>query len=134
MLKKKKNTGDQMGWAIAHLQFYVATLQWCDDWRGEAGTTGTPARTTEDLSMRACTGLAKGGLSRQTSLDSLSQQTSLDSLSRRRILYRDRVGSPCVAIGVFSVATRFWVVGVFVSRHNFGVMTVVLHCGFSYVL
>ena len=29
--------------------------------------------------------------------------------------------------------TGFWAVRVFVSRHNFGVAIVVLHCGFSYV-
>ena len=62
--KKKKNAGDQMGWATAHLQFCVATLQWCDDRRGAAHKTGTPTRTTEDLSMRA-----HGGLPREACRD-----------------------------------------------------------------
>ena len=31
----------------------------------------------------------------------------------RIFLYRDRVGSPCVAIGVFSVAIEFWAIEAF---------------------
>ena len=38
----------------------------------------------------------------------------------------DRVGSPCVAIRVFRVTEGFWVAGVFVSRHSFGVATMML--------
>ena len=67
--EKKKGTWDQMGWATAHFQFCVATLQWCRDWRGAAYTAGASVNTTKDLRTR---GRARGGLSQQTSLGSLS--------------------------------------------------------------
>ena len=73
--EKKIGVGDQMGWATAHFQFCVMTLQWCRDRRGAAYTAGTSTRMTEDLRSSA-QGSARGGLSRQTSLGSLSQQTS----------------------------------------------------------
>ena len=31
---KGKSTRDQMGWATAHFQFWVATQRWCRDSRG----------------------------------------------------------------------------------------------------
>ena len=58
--KKKKNAGDQMEWATAHFQFYVATLQWCRDKRGAAHATDTSALTIEDL--RACVRACQGRL------------------------------------------------------------------------
>ena len=48
-----------MGWATAHFQFCVVTLQWCRDGRGAAHTTGESVRTTEDL--RASAGLPREG-------------------------------------------------------------------------
>ena len=65
---------DLMGWAIAHFQFCVSTLQWCRDRRGAVCTTGSPACTAEDLPARAGGGgRSRGGLSQQTSLGSLSR-------------------------------------------------------------
>ena len=45
-----------MGWATAHFQFCVATLQWCRDMRGAAYTASASTRTTEHLCARACHG------------------------------------------------------------------------------
>ena len=48
--KRKKNSArDQLGWATAHFQSWVATLQWCHDRKSVARMTGVHARTTECL-------------------------------------------------------------------------------------
>ena len=33
-VEQKEKCGDQMGWATAHFQFWVVTLQWCHDRKG----------------------------------------------------------------------------------------------------
>ena len=50
---RRKGAGDQIGWATAHSQFHVATLQWCRDRRGATCTIGPPACTTKDFCARA---------------------------------------------------------------------------------
>ena len=45
------------------------------------------------------------------------------------VLCRERVGSPCVATGVFRVATGFYGSWVLVSRHSLGVAIVMLRRG-----
>ena len=51
--KKKKGVEDKMGWATAHFQFCVMTLQWCRDRRGAMHAAGSFARTIKDLRSRA---------------------------------------------------------------------------------
>ena len=46
---KKNSARDQLGWATAHFQSWVATLQWCRDRKGDARMTGMHARTKKRL-------------------------------------------------------------------------------------
>ena len=72
-----------------------------------------PARTTEDLHERTCSSVP-GEAYRDRPL---------------WVLCRDRVVSPCVATGVFKVATGFYGSWGLVSRHGLGVATVMLRRG-----
>ena len=93
-----------MGWATAHSQFCVKTLQWCCDRMGTTYTTGALVRTIENL-------CSHGGVPGEAHRNKPPW-----------VLCRDRVGSPCVATG-------FWAARVLVSRHGFGVAPVMLHRG-----
>ena len=85
--RKKKGVGDQMGWATAHFQFCVVTLQWCRDRKGAAHTASASKRMTED--SHTCVGVPGEGYHDRPPW----------------ALCRDRVGSPYVATRVFSFAT-----------------------------